>query len=125
MEIRNKITLSVKKQIELTELRKLIKKKIREDVIRSDEEIAENSIESTWSTKQTNRALNKGRFMLPKIKSKQGTLIFDREKIVESAKDFFKELYSDKRTKDRSPHVLNEMLNNNDDPLPIRNTEVE
>ncbi len=33
MGIRKKITLSIKEQIELTELRKLIKKKIREDVI--------------------------------------------------------------------------------------------
>ncbi len=42
---------SVNEQIELTELRKLIKKKIKEDVIRRDEEIAQIIIKSTWSTK--------------------------------------------------------------------------
>ncbi len=80
MEIRKNIALSIKEQIELIELRKLIKKKIKEDSTSFEEEIVENIIESTWSTKQTNWALTRGRFLLPKIKNNQCTLIFDRGK---------------------------------------------
>ncbi len=124
MEITKKITLSVKEQIELIELRKLIKKKIKENLTRFEEEIAENIGESTWSTKQANRALTRGRFLFPKIRNNQCSLIFDRGKIIETAKDFFKELYSDKRLKGNGPAELNEILCNNDDPPLITKTEV-
>ncbi len=104
-------------QVELIELRKLIKKKIKEDLTRFEEEIAENIIESTWSTKQANRALTRGTFLLPKIRNNQGTLTFDRGKIIETTKDFFKGLYSDKRLKGNGLAELNKILCNNDDRL--------
>ncbi len=69
MEIRGK-NHTFGKRTDRTNRTKKTKKRIREDVITSDEEIAEIIIESTWSTKHTNWPLNKGKFMLPKLKNK-------------------------------------------------------
>lgn len=81
-------------QIELVELRKLIKKKIREDVAKFENEVTIGIIESSWPTRQVKKALSKGKILLPGLKDKAGNLITDREGIVRLATEFYSGLYS-------------------------------
>lgn len=50
-KIRSRTYLNIKEQIELTELRKVIKKKIWEDIKKFENKLTQEIIESTWSTK--------------------------------------------------------------------------
>ena len=93
-EIRNKIKLSKVDQIELVELRKLIKKKIREDINRFENEVTTEIIESSWSTRKVKKALAKGNALMPGLKDSRGNLIRDREGIVNLATEFYSSLYS-------------------------------
>jgi len=64
--LRSKIGLSISEQIELVELKKLIKKRIREDIRRFEETIISDIIEDTWSTRKTRKALTGGSRSSPK-----------------------------------------------------------
>jgi len=92
-QIKSKVTLNVSEQLELVELKKLIKKKIQEDLKSYNEQVAREIIESTWSSKKTKKALSLGQNLLPRIKNKEGEEISDRDKIVEIATNFFENLY--------------------------------
>ncbi len=61
-----------RRTIELTELNKLIKKRIREDVEKFDFEQIKSIVELSGSTKKVRAILSKGKYMLPKIKRKDG-----------------------------------------------------
>ncbi len=93
--IKKKGTLNKKEQIELIEIKKLIKKKIKNDLYNFDQEMAKSIVESTWSTRQVKKALAKGRCLLPKIKNKQGKLIYNRELIAKTVTEYYQDLYAD------------------------------
>ena len=58
--LRDKVCLSIHDQIELVELKKLIKRKIREDIRNFEEAVMTEIIEETWSTRKTKKVLTGG-----------------------------------------------------------------
>lgn len=77
--LESKVTLNVKEQIELIQLKKTIKKKVREDQRNFNELTAREIIESTWSTRKVKRVLANNRKLLPKLLKEKGEAISDRE----------------------------------------------
>ncbi len=113
--IRQKITLTRDKQSELIPIKNVIKKKIKEDVYNYEQEIAKSILESTWPTRQTRKALSKGKYLLPRIKNEVGQKFANREKIVEIATRFYQNIYTDRRattidtndSKEWQSHLIN------------------
>jgi len=115
----------VSEYLELVEIKKLIKKKIREDLRKHNEQVAREIIESTWSTKKTKKVLALGQNLLPRIKNKEGVEIFDRDKIVEVASSFFKNLYKDPRDTGGSLDLWHNLVRNHQDYSPFTEREIE
>jgi len=103
----------------------LIKRKIREDVRKFNDEITEEIIEKTWSTKKVGKTLSEGICLLPSIKDRNGTTIYDRSRIVEEATCFYEDLYKDSRSLGDSSDNWREHVQNNDQVRAFSVTEVE
>ena len=118
-EIRGKIKLSVLEPIELTELNKIIKRKIREDVRNFEVELAEEIIENTWSTRKAKKALANSTKILPRIKSKAGKVTSNREEINEIASNFYRSLYDDAGSLSGDSDHWSRLVLNKTIPAPI------
>ena len=95
--IKGKITLSVREQVEITELNKTIRKMIKEDQRKFNEETAREIIESSWSTRKVKKVLSSGRRLLPKLLNLKGEVVSDRTQVAEIATKFYSSLYCDER----------------------------
>ena len=124
-EIRNRISLSLKEQIELTVLRKTIKKKIREDILNFETEIATEIIESTWSTRKVRKILASGTNLLSNLKNKQGRVTSDRKEMAKIVTDFYRDLYSDSRPSSEHQNQWHSKLSNTSILPPFSTSEVE
>ncbi|KAL1463850.1 hypothetical protein WDU94_015550 [Cyamophila willieti] len=91
--IRNKTT---SEKVEHCELRKLAKKKIKEDLHNHELQIINKFLESTGSTKRITKEISevKKNWIL-KLANKQGIIKTERNEIAEIATLFYEELYND------------------------------
>lgn len=91
-KILNKTTIQ---KIEHTEIRKLTKKKIREDIVKYEDDIINKIMESTGSTKRVQKEItNVKTTWISRIKKEDGTITTNREEIVDEATKFYENLYS-------------------------------
>ncbi len=97
-ELRNKDKRSRADILELTELNRTIRRKVRQDIKNYDFEIVQETIEESWPTKKVKKFIKKGQYLLSSIKSvAQNILIYNRQEIVKEASKFYLELHSDDR----------------------------
>ncbi len=107
-------------KIEIRELQKLVRRKVREDIRRYDERKIVNIIEDSWSTRKVKKELNQGRTMINKMKDKNGKLVKDREGILQMVTEFHEDLHGGKailkmeeskekyeKNIETIPHILN------------------
>ena len=84
--------------IELTELRKLIKKSIREDIRNYDTARIAEILEDSRSFKKAKKELYPHKPLISGFRNKKGLLTQDREVIVKTATDFYRDLYAARKT---------------------------
>ncbi|KAI5722002.1 hypothetical protein M8J76_002173 [Diaphorina citri] len=86
---------TVTQKIEHCEIRKLAKKKIREDIAKYEEDIINKIMDSTGSTKRIKKEISSVKTIwISKIKKEDGKITTNREEIVEEATRFYEKLYS-------------------------------
>ncbi len=83
----------LQRKIENIEMQKMIKKRIREDVRKFNDEKIRQIIEESRSTKKVKKELSEGRNMIVKLKKEDGEIEYNREGIVELATKFYEKLY--------------------------------
>ncbi len=76
----------------MTELQKLVKKKVREDLKEFENSKIKQIIDETWSTKKEKKELRRGKNLITKIKDKERKEIYGREVIVETITGFCEDL---------------------------------
>ena len=108
----------------MVEIKKTIKKKIREDLRTFDEHTAKTIIESTWSTRKVKRALANGRNLLPELANEKGEKISDRNRIAEMVTSFFSALYKDHRGLGNHPPEWRKLVEKGSQIPPITKSEV-
>ena len=89
-----------------------------------EQEIAQEIIETTWSTKKARKALMNGTKILPKIKCKDGNDTANRDRISKEVSDFYRVLYSDDRLLGDGPYHWDELAKNRGEIPPISKQEV-
>ena len=108
---------TIRERIKLTELNKLIKREIKEDIRKFEEKRVKEIIEENNSTRRTRRELSEGKNLILELGNK-----INRKEIVEVATEFYKELYK---------KGINEIKNtkysaiNEEEVPPILKSEVE
>ncbi len=70
--LNSKAQKTVIDRIELRELRKLIRREIHQDIINYISKIIESTIDESGSTKTARKRIQKGTFMLPKLRDRKG-----------------------------------------------------
>ncbi|KAI5726940.1 hypothetical protein M8J76_011469 [Diaphorina citri] len=94
--IKNKTAIE---KIEHSELRKLTKKKIREDIQKYEEDVISKIMEATGSTKKIKREIsNVKASWIHKMKREDGTITTNREEILEEATKYYENLYKNENT---------------------------
>ena len=81
------------KRIEYIELNKTLRKKIREDVRRYNENLVRNTIEENKSLKKTKQQLMIGKKQIVAVKRPDGTVTRNKEEIIKIFENFYRELY--------------------------------
>ncbi len=92
------MTLNRTEQIELCELKKLIRKEIRKDVRKFEQDLIQEIIEEGSSSKKIRKAINNSLNLITSVNEnrKYGpTKITNRNELVREATEFYKKLYSD------------------------------
>lgn len=87
-------------KIEITLIQKLIKKKVREDIKKSDERIKE-ILENTESLQELKKKWNEGKHLIVKLRNEKEQTEYNREKITEVVK-YYEKLYQEKETQKES-----------------------
>lgn len=85
---------SIKDKVELIELSKLIRRKIRQDINNYDTSKILKIMEESNSLKKFRKEIYPHRSLIPKMSDKKGEATHDREKIVNIATQFYGSLYS-------------------------------
>ena len=78
--------------MELTEVQKLIKKKIRKVCGVCKENVTREIIKDTWFTRKLRKELNTGCNILTRVKDKEGNRATKRKKIMNAITKFYKKL---------------------------------
>ena len=81
------------KRIEYIELNKTVRKKIREDVRRYNENLVKNTIEENKSLKKAKQQLMIGKKQIIAVKRPDGTVTRNKEEIINIFENFYTELY--------------------------------
>jgi hypothetical protein len=100
-KLKQKSKKSYREKVELVELRKLVKRKIREDIRNYNNEITRDIIESCWSTRKMRNELREEIGLVTNLKDEGNRNRYDREKIINIATQFYKKLY-EKREKSKT-----------------------
>jgi len=95
MKMKKKLTPIQK--IELTEVCKMVRREIRKDCQTYEENKVCEIIEESWSTRKLRTELSHGKNMISELLDNEGKTITGRDKIIEEATRFYKELYKTKR----------------------------
>ncbi|KAI5752725.1 hypothetical protein M8J77_019818 [Diaphorina citri] len=91
-------------KIEHCEIRKLTKRKIREDIVKFEEDVINKIMDSTGSTKKIQKELsNVKKSWISKVKKEDNTMTTNREEIVEEVTKFYERLYSLEERRDEEP----------------------
>lgn len=89
------VNKTIAEKIEHCEIRKLTKKKIREDINRYEDDIINRIMITTGSTKRIKQELsNTKNTWINKLRKEDGTTTTNREEIVEVATRYYEKLYS-------------------------------
>ncbi len=91
-----KSSLNFREKIELIELRKTVKKMIREDIRKYDTERILDIMRESNSLKKVKKELFPNRGLISKMTNKKGKIIYNRRKIVKIATDFYVQVSSQK-----------------------------
>ena len=97
-ERRRKKNRSEGERIELTELQKTIKREIRKDIRRYEEEKIMDIIDDSGSTKKLKKALNRGQYLITRMRNEKGESTGRREDILEVTTRYYENLYGFKET---------------------------
>ncbi len=111
-------------KIELSELSKLTKKKIRTDILNFIKNKISEIIESTWSTKKAKKTINNNKNLIIKIQNEEGELEYSRTGLVQLATNFYRDLYDRKEENSELTLNLKNIVNVESFP-PILNSEIE
>ncbi len=107
-----------------TEMQRLVKKRIREDVRKFNEEKIRQIIEESRSSKEVKKELSEGRNMILKLKKEDGIVEYNREGLVEKVTKFDEKLYQKElgeeytnyeqyeESKDNTPEFIREEIRN-------------
>lgn len=82
-----------RENVELVELRKLARKRVRSDLRKAEEGTVKEIIESSGSTKKMKKELNEFRGLIPKMRNERGIQVYGREEIIDVATNFYSKLY--------------------------------
>jgi len=91
--LRRKSTKTGRDIVELAELRKTIKREVRRDIKKYDEEVTCEIIERYGSTKRLWKELKKEQDMVTNLKSKEGKSETDTKRMIMVASEFYEKLY--------------------------------
>ena len=80
--------------IERTELNKTIKKRIRQDKLRSKELVLKQVIDTNGSFKRAKKMLSEGTQTMTSLRDSNGVIRYGTEEILDRIKEFYSELYS-------------------------------
>lgn len=107
-ELNRKINKTATEKIEHTEIRKLVKREIKNDIRNYEENIIKEILETTKSTKTIKKELNQtSKCWIQKIEKEDKTVEYNREMIVEEATKFYETLYHDpEKTVDMSEDTV-------------------
>lgn len=130
-ELRLKRRESRNNEIEFCEVRKLVKKCIREDIVAFHLRMIEDVIRRNKSLKKAYKVIEGGKKLI-KCVSKDGREITNRREISNAVTAFYKELYErrndsgedrinhqDRREEDNASDVIDEVADEDPDPEPI------
>ncbi len=114
-------------KIEVTELKKLVKKEIRKDIMAYEEEKITEIIEETWSTKKIRKELCQGQRMITELQNKGGAKVINRKKIISEATEFYRNLYKNTSEYTEKSHKwTSKQETETEEPFPpILKSEVE
>ncbi|KAI5717819.1 hypothetical protein M8J77_011797 [Diaphorina citri] len=121
--LNRKINKNLQDKIELTEIRKLVRKKIKEDINKYEDETIKEILETSGSTKAIKKELTttkKG--WINNLINKQGKIETHREGIMNIATDFYEELY---KSQDKEEMMLYSLCLNKEDEVNMKLLESE
>ena len=81
------------KRIEYIDVNKTLRKKIREDVRRYNENFVRNTIEENKGLKKTKQQLMIGKTQIMAVKRPDGTVTRNKDEIIKIFETFYRELY--------------------------------
>ncbi len=88
----------MKEKIEIVELQKLIKKKIKQDIWEYDNKKINAILEEDWSTKKVKKEPSEGRNLITKVRNKDGEVVYGRDEIMETITELYENLYHHQET---------------------------
>ncbi len=88
----------MKEKIEIVELQKLIKKKIRQDIWEYDNDKINAILEEDWSTRKVKKELSEGRNLITNVRNKDGVVVYGRDEIMKTITEFYENLYHNQET---------------------------
>ncbi len=88
-------------RLELRELRKLVRRKIRQDIKYFEESTVEEIIKNSGSIKLARKQIQRGSHMFIKLKDNEGEIKYVREEISDIASAFYKNLCMDNRVTEK------------------------
>lgn len=96
--MREKENKTNKEKLELLLLEREVRKQIRKDIRDYDTRKIMEILEESWSTKNIRREMSTGMQLVTKMKNKKGKNVYERAQIVQTATEFYENLYKTKET---------------------------
>ena len=81
-------------KIELTESQKCMKREVKRDIQKFEDEVTKEIIEGTWSTRKVEKALVEGFKVMNKLENGEGMLRHGKKRVLEIATEYCRKLYS-------------------------------
>ncbi len=83
----------LKEKIELTEIQKVVKRRVRQDLRKAEESKIQEILEENWSIKKVKKELSAGKNIIMKMKDQEGRISYNQEEIIEIVTKFYENLY--------------------------------
>lgn len=98
-DLRERRRESTKTEVEFAETRKLVKKKIRQDIDEFNEKLVEDVVENNKSLRKAKQVISQGKNWISSMKKSDGTEVTRRTEIMETCTEFYRNLYASPKNK--------------------------
>lgn len=126
-ELNRIVNKTTQQKIEHSEIRKLVQREIRKDIKIHEDNIIKTIMEKTGSTKEIKKEISYNKkCWIGKLVKEDGTILTDRDEILEEATKHFEKIYTDTRGRDtEAEHSMNSTTSTVKDTPEFTKSEIE